>query len=170
MEEFPTPAFLPATLNVAVGDTVIWNWGGSGMSVESTTIPTGATPWTSGIHNDPHTFRYEVKVAGTYNYTCPQKSITGSFVAAGATSVEGIKAPAPFTLVNTLVSGDVQFLIHAPSLKISVYDLTGKLVEKWGANNVAKASFGTAALVNGMYLLLIEADNKRYSDKIVVQH
>jgi plastocyanin len=62
--------FTPATLNVAVGDVIIWRWQSGMHTTTSLTVPPGARPWDRPIDSANLTFRYRVRVAGTYTYEC----------------------------------------------------------------------------------------------------
>ena len=63
-------AFTPATLNVAVGDLIIWRWQSGMHTTTSLTVPAGARPWNRPIDMTNTRFRYRVRVAGTYTYQC----------------------------------------------------------------------------------------------------
>ena len=63
-------AFTPATLNVAVGDVIIWRWRSGMHTTTSLTVPPGARPWDRPIDSTNTIFRYRVRVAGTYTYQC----------------------------------------------------------------------------------------------------
>ena len=63
-------AFTPNTLNVAVGDVIIWRWQSGDHTTTSLTVPPGARPWDRLIDSTNRTFRYRVRVAGTYTYDC----------------------------------------------------------------------------------------------------
>ena len=63
-------AFTPATLNVAVGDMIIWRWQSGMHTTTSLTVPPGARPWNRPIDQTNTLFRYRVRVAGTYTYQC----------------------------------------------------------------------------------------------------
>jgi plastocyanin len=63
-------AFTPATLNVAVGDLIIWRWQSGVHTTTSLTVPPGARPWNRPIDSNNTFFRYRVRVAGTYTYDC----------------------------------------------------------------------------------------------------
>jgi plastocyanin len=63
-------AFTPATLNVAVGDVIIWRWRSGMHTTTSLTVPPGARPWDVPIDSTNRTFRYRIRFAGTYTYEC----------------------------------------------------------------------------------------------------
>ena len=63
--------FTPATTNAVVGDVIIFVWVNGTHTTKSTSVPLGAKPWGDTAIDVYHpTFRYRIKVAGTYNYEC----------------------------------------------------------------------------------------------------
>lgn len=70
-------AFVPATTNIAAGDTVIWTWpaGSTSHNVHSTSSPEA---WTaSPIASGPFTFTNTFAAAGNYPYNCAVHGFTG---------------------------------------------------------------------------------------------
>jgi plastocyanin len=62
--------FNPASLNVAVGDTIRWQWVNGSHTTTSSSIPAGAATWDKLITSSNQVYEYQVTVAGTYNYVC----------------------------------------------------------------------------------------------------
>ncbi len=100
--------FTPATINVVVGDTVVWVWDEgnhtttcdpSDPDIPGTSLPAGAEPWNSLIDESNSTFQYVITVEGTYNYICipHYPNMVGSIIATGALPVQ----LANFTIVPT---------------------------------------------------------------------
>lgn len=75
--------FVPANLNVQVGDTIRWVWINGVHTTTSTTIPTGASSWDAPMTSSNPVFEYRVGVSGVYNYLCTPHSSSqiGSFTA-----------------------------------------------------------------------------------------
>jgi plastocyanin len=75
--------FVPANLNVQVGDTIRWVWINGVHTTTSTTIPVGAPSWDAPMTSSNPVFEYRVGVAGVYNYLCTPHSSSqiGSFTA-----------------------------------------------------------------------------------------
>jgi hypothetical protein len=48
--------FTPSTLNVTLGDTIVWQWINGTHTTTSTTIPAGATPWAANLKVSIQTF------------------------------------------------------------------------------------------------------------------
>ncbi len=69
-------AFQPSTVNVQLGDTVIWtNNGGAPHTVTST----GSGPLASATLNNGDTYQFTFTTDGTYNYHCSiHASMTGT--------------------------------------------------------------------------------------------
>lgn len=108
-------SFIPANLNVQVGDTIRWVWVNGTHTTTSTTIPSGAVAWDAPITSSNPVYEYRVSVAGVYNYLCTPHSSTqiGSFTAT---------APPPPTLsVNpanqnvTSAAGSTNFTVTSNS-------------------------------------------------------
>ena len=79
--------FSPETFEIAVGDTVEWQWDGNGHNVVPDTTPSGSD-WsgTEGgagtTYGMGHTHSYTFETAGTYSYYCAPhqgQGMTGSF-------------------------------------------------------------------------------------------
>ena len=67
--------FKPKVVNAKVGDTIKWAWnanqaGNSAHTTTSLTIPAGAVAWNRPIDSAHKTFKYRLRVAGTYQYDC----------------------------------------------------------------------------------------------------
>ena len=82
--------FSPSTMSVFVGDTVRYTWvNGSHTTTcnptlnSGTSLPAGASTWSSSMNSSVTSFDYAVVVAGTYNYVClpHAPNMAGSFVA-----------------------------------------------------------------------------------------
>jgi hypothetical protein len=63
---FERPSFSPTSIQVHVGDSVTWYWGG--VFSHSTTSDTGE--WDSGVHVGPFTFSHTFTQTGTFPYHC----------------------------------------------------------------------------------------------------
>lgn len=79
-------AFVPATINVIPGDTVIWTWQQGMHTTTSISVPAGAAGWDAPIDDNSssnHTFKYVIPVSGNYNYDCTihGSSMSGTIIA-----------------------------------------------------------------------------------------
>jgi plastocyanin len=62
--------FVPAALNVVVGDVIHWVWIEGIHTTTSVTIPSGASAWNSPMDVTQTTFDYTITQVGTYSYQC----------------------------------------------------------------------------------------------------
>src|SRR5262245_23311699 len=70
--------YSPATVLIAAGGTVTWNWGGSGHSVTSSGSPSFSP--TAPISNAPHTLGpVTFATAGTYEFYCTAHGVSGTY-------------------------------------------------------------------------------------------
>ena len=84
-------SFTPdAIAEVAVGDTIRWNWTSGDHTTTSTTIPVGAATWDNPMTSGNPSFDYKVTVAGVYNYKCKFHGAGGMVAAFTASTVTGI--------------------------------------------------------------------------------
>lgn len=160
--------YVPATLSVSVGDTVIWEGDFTLHPLSSTTLPAGSATWhvSSGTR-----FSYVIPAQGKYNYRCDLHSgMTGSF----QTETTGANSLPHATLTN--VNLTVQLMIsaretpvlrittpHAGRLSIQVTDLGGRIVT---SGVIAAVNRGTAVfpfaktLSDGTCIVRIKLDRQ----------
>jgi len=62
--------FSPSSVNAKVGDTIIFKWVNGTHTTTSSTIPANAKAWDKPIDVSHKSFRYILKIAGTYKYVC----------------------------------------------------------------------------------------------------
>jgi len=78
--------FLPPTITINVGDTVVWNNTGA-LSHTATSLIGQAVTWDSGYLQPGQTFSYTFTVAGNFSYYCAaHPDMTGNVV---------VQAPVP---------------------------------------------------------------------------
>jgi plastocyanin len=87
-------SFSPASLSVAVGDTVRWQGSFEFHPLSSTSVPAGAAAWQNSVGVF---FDYVVLVPGTYNYHCDvhTPAMSGSFSATLSDVNENVTTGAP---------------------------------------------------------------------------
>jgi len=84
----PKGVFVPATVNVSVGDTVTWTNPGAithtvtfdptkAMTASDVVLPAGATPFDSGDLEEDATFSHTFTTKGTYKYVCKYHEMMG---------------------------------------------------------------------------------------------
>lgn len=69
--------FQPKTVNAKVGDTVQFVWKMGNHTTTSVTIPAGAVAWDRIMDSAHKSFRYVLRVAGTYKYKCTPHGVIG---------------------------------------------------------------------------------------------
>jgi plastocyanin len=79
--------FKPKTVNAKVGDTIKFTWKTGIHTTTSVTIPGGAPAWDRLMDSAHKTFKYRLRVAGTYQYKCTPHGafgMTGTIIVANA--------------------------------------------------------------------------------------
>ena len=176
-------AYSPATMSVAVGDTVTWSGDFSTHPLNSSTIPAGAAAWqfTSGAK-----FSYVVTVAGAYTYYCtvhgaPDGSgMAGSFTAASVTGIAEIPSPVPaaFRLEQNYPNPfnpatTIRYSIpQREQVTVRVFDVQGKvvatLVNGEQGEGDHQVTFDGSKLSSGVYLYRIQAGGLIATKKLLV--
>lgn len=62
--------FSPSSFSAAIGDTINFVWGSGTHTTTSTSVPTGAATWDARLDATHTSFKYVIKIGGTYNYKC----------------------------------------------------------------------------------------------------
>ncbi|MGV7215394.1 cupredoxin domain-containing protein [Bradyrhizobium sp. UFLA05-112] len=81
MKNSPKGGFVPATVNISVGDTVKWTNPGvithsvtfdpaQASTASDVALPVGVAPFDSGNMEEDATFSHSFTVKGTYKYVC----------------------------------------------------------------------------------------------------
>lgn len=107
-------SFVPANLNVQVGDTIRWVWVNGSHTTTSTTIPGSAPSWDEPINSSNTSYEYRVTVAGVYNYLCTPHSSSqiGSFT---ATAPAATLSVSPSNQNVTASAGSTNFSVTSNS-------------------------------------------------------
>jgi len=176
--------FRPNSLNVKVGDTIIW-LGYFGAAdpyhrLQSEVIPANAE--TFGPITMGQSFTYVVKVAGTYNYECLNHccgtlgNMQGVFTAASA-DVHQTSSPIVSLGSNfpNPSSGSTIFTytLASPSqVNLKIFDLNGKelrqLVNAYQNSGNYEVTFDASALPSGSYMYQLQAGDAILSKKMVI--
>lgn len=88
MRNDPIGMFVPATVNIAKGDTVTWTNSGlithtvtfdpdQAVKREDVALPAGAAPFASSDMEEDATFSHTFTVKGTYKYVCKYHEAMG---------------------------------------------------------------------------------------------
>ncbi|HEX5316451.1 MAG TPA: T9SS type A sorting domain-containing protein, partial [Candidatus Kapabacteria bacterium] len=157
--------FSPSTLNVSVGDTILWSGTFGVHTATSTSVPSGAA---SFDFRTGTTAMYVVTVAGTYSYDCifhASFGMTGSFTAAAA----GVENPQPVNMMMdplypnpAMDEAMVHFTLDKPEhVTLRIYNSTGTLVQT-PTNEEMSSGFhmlmiDTKQLASGSYQYVLQA-------------
>jgi len=148
--------FSPETTNAVCGDTIKWVNGSGSHTVNSTTIPSGALPWSSGTLTTSG-FMYVVTKSGTYNYTChpspanPAGHMPAKLLVTCATTVPSIDLenisfayPIPFSNSITIEATDADM--------INLYNILGNKIKSVSfVHGQTKIEVDAAELPKGIY-------------------
>jgi plastocyanin len=168
--------FSPASLNAKVGDTIEWMGAFSTHPLSSTTIPTGAASWHMGSGT---TFKYAIKVPGTYDYQCDvhfSMGMIGSFIATTGTGV-AMDVPSPvlksfsMRILSFLGKNSVQlFMPYSSPVTMNVLSLAGEKIPIF-ANRSFALGIRTIALPDlskGFYVIRVIMDGKEFSKPLAI--
>jgi plastocyanin len=168
-------SFSPSSMNVVVGDTVMWMWVSGTHTTTSTSVPTGAATWNANINSANSFFNYKVTVAGTYNYFCAVHPtlMTGSFTAT-AVGIDELTSASDFVWHISDKVLSVSMNMHSASDgSINLYSVVGKQVKTLATlHNVQgtyKEYFSLLAIPAGTYMLEVTLDRKRAIKKIIIE-
>jgi plastocyanin len=163
--------FNPNIANAVCGDTIRWiNLSGT-HTTASTTIPAGATAWSSPNLNSTG-YIYVVTVAGTYNYTCHPAN--GGHMDASIIVTCGVDVPKVADVNSVSVfpnptSGKIRIdMGNSTSGNLKVYNVTGQIVLQ---TQIAEAiSEAYLNLKSGIYYYELENQNSKLkTGKLLVQ-
>ena len=158
----PTEGFIPNVLNnVVCGDTIRWVNTNGVHTTASTTIPVGATAWSSGnIPLSPGFYSYIPTVIGTYNYIChpfPNTPHMGaSFIVTSCPSSVTSIVPSHISFVYPNPFND-KVTIQAESFDmVMLYNVLGENVKSISVlHGATTVEVNTAELSKGIYLFAI---------------
>jgi len=116
------PGYLPGNVTVVLGmnNTVVWtNNDASDHTVTSTSIPTGATAFDSGLFAPGQTFMHTFTVPGTYEYHCTIHSWMSGSVIVKASANSSPEFPAAY-LAMILFAVIAAAILVAPRLRPTI--------------------------------------------------
>lgn len=107
-------AFVPASANLSVGDTVVWT--NQDTVPHTATTTSGPAAFDSGILAQSQTFSYTFSVAGTYAYYCiVHPEMTATIIVAAPAAATPAPTLAPTAAPTTATSAGSQPASSAPS-------------------------------------------------------
>jgi plastocyanin len=166
--------FTPSTLTVHPGDTVRWMWVNGTHTTTSTSIPSGATSWTSNINSATSFFDYVPHAPGTYNYIC---SIHPTLMVASFTvsnpAATPVAAPSP---IGNAWPNPASNLLHivfnnaTQPVTISLVNMAGREVMRRDYNAVKETDMDIAAIPEGNYILRTEQNSNVAIRELAIRH
>lgn len=176
---FGGTSFTPNTLEVAVGDTIVWNGNFGFHEIQSTSVPSGAAMW-GPTTSDQTSLIYVVTVAGSYAYQCNihgSMGMTGTFttVTAGVPNVVSNSAatleksfPNPSTGRTTIR----YTLTNSSDVSLKIFDLNGKemkqLVNQYQNSGTHETVFDGSALPAGSYTYQLKTGDAILSQQMIL--
>jgi plastocyanin len=166
--------FSPASLSVAVGDTIEWVWISGSHTTTSTNIPAGAQTWNSTISPNVTSFRYEVTAPGTYNYRCTPHSatMTGTFT---ATSTGLMNVTSPELSVRLSAEKQLTLSLQLPrsvNVDFAVLDVLGRTVAAENRSiesaGIQQYQINVSDLNTGYYFVRLTAGDKVLTRRIYI--
>jgi len=178
--QFTNFSYNPNQLDVAVGDTIIWQGSFSAHPLQSSSIPDGAEPW--GPINSGTEFSYVVQVEGMYNYDCnlhqASYGMSGSF-SASVTSVdqEDRDVPYSFTLDQNYPNPfnpttEISFILpERMHITLDVYTVNSQhittLIDGSREAGHHSVTFDASDLPSGVYIYRLRTDALEHSKRMV---
>ncbi len=169
--QFGDFSYDPSQLDVAVGDTIVWQGNFAAHPLESTSVPTGAAPW--GPISSGSEFRYVVEVEGQYDYHCTlhhtSYGMSGSFTAT-VTSVEEQRESIPeeFRLEQNYPNPfnpttDIRFALpERMEVTLEVYTIHGQhiatLIDGMLDAGFHSVTFEAGGISSGIYLYRLQSE------------
>ncbi len=165
--------FSPASVSANVGDTIMWILGSGFHTTTSTSIPVDALPWDSPINSSTQSFTYVIAIAGTYDYICTPHGFAGQIVAINT----GITSPDLYSNLNIYTLRSSTYIIsytllHSAKVKISVHDLTGRIVKILNSSYQSAGNYLNTYYLEdmqkGIYLIEFYIGNHRTTKRLIV--
>lgn len=173
--------FIPMNVNVAVGDTIEWQWieGNHTTTSDSTT---GQNVWDAVIDQFNPTFRFVITAPGTHSYHCTPHITLGMVGTITATQVNSVSYldnplddfvlnqnyPNPFNPATT-----INFSIpEASFVSLKVFNSLGQEIETLVAKELNagnyKYDWDATNLTSGIYFYTIQAGNFIDTKKMIL--
>ncbi len=176
---FPTsqsPAqYVPSTLNVAVGDTIVWQGNFQFHPLASKPSPVGADSIT--YNGSESTYQYVITKQGVYKFYCVfHPSFMTGTITTNTASVETTSQNA-IALLNypNPVGSSTSFHFNLPTagnVSMKLYDIKGNMVADvingYRPSGENEVSVNTSNLANGTYICKFESGAYLITREIVV--
>lgn len=165
--------YAPNSLNVAIGDTIVWSGDFGTHPLKSLSVPPTATP----ISNSSGTvYSYIIKVEGSYTYHCEKhSSMTGTITTTSASVRENAIATIALLNYPNPVGSSTSFHFNLPAsgnVSMKLYDIKGYMVADvmngYRPSGENEVSLNTQNLANGTYICKFESGVYHITHEIVV--
>jgi len=174
--------FTPASISVAVGDTVKWQWINGTHTTTSASVPAGALTWNAPLDTLHPGFFYVVSHQGTYNYYCIYHQIYGmtGMITANPTGVKpiGNSVPGNYSLQQNFPNPfnpttNIRFdLPRDTKVSLVIYDVRGRQVAELVNSRLNAGSYNVdwdaSNFPSAIYFYSLTADNFRAVKKLVL--
>ena len=174
-------AFVPETLNISVGDTVVWQWI-EGTHTTTSDSTTGQNVWDAPIDINNQVFRFVITAPGNHGYYCiPHQSLgmVGTIIASPVNSVnDETNSPETFQLSQNYPNPfnpttSLQYTIGGRQfVTLKVYNSLGKeiatLVNEEKPAGEYEVEFNGANLPSGIYFYELKAGNLTQTKKMIL--
>lgn len=163
----PSEGFSPNSFTISCGDTVAWVNGNGIHTTASTSVPSGASTWTSGDLNSTP-YYYIPTVAGTYNYTCHPTSGGGhmdaSFTVTCVAGVEDYNLKSISVYPNPSSTGFFHLTGFPIAAGIKVFDQLGRMVTLPSSN---APWLDLQEKEDGIYFIHVEYEGEQVIRRII---
>ena len=171
---FTRSGYVPAVLQVAVGDTIVWKGSFGTHPLEATSVPSGVTRFFYSGNID--SFEYVIPKIGVYDYQCYNHPDMIGKVTVTTASVE-ITSQNVIALLNypNPVGSSTSFHFNLPqagNVSMKLYDIKGNMVADvmngYRPSGENEVSVNTQNLANGTYICKFESGAYLITREIVV--
>ncbi|MCW8811204.1 MAG: T9SS type A sorting domain-containing protein [Ignavibacteriaceae bacterium] len=172
--------FVPETLSIAVGDTVVWQWI-EGAHTTTSDSTTGQNVWDELIDASHQVFRFVITAPGNHGYYCiPHQGLgmVGTIVATVSGVEDENNPPEKFQLSQNYPnpfnpSTTIKYRLTKPAkVTLKVYNLLGKEVVKLvsGDKNAGtyEVEFNASALPSGIYFYELKTGSFAQTKKMIL--
>ena len=173
--------FVPETLNISVGDTVVWQWI-EGTHTTTSDSTTGQNVWNEPIDAGHQVFRFVITAPGNHGYYCiPHQGLgmVGTIVASPVNGVDDeLNQPEKFQLSQNYPNPfnpttSIKYAIGSRQfVTLKVYNLLGKeiatLVNEEKSAGEYKVEFIGNNLPSGIYFYELKAGNITQTKKMML--
>jgi len=173
--------FSPRDINIAVGDTVEWQWINGSHTTTSDSI-TGNNHWDAPLDVNNQVYRFVITSPGLHNYHCTphiSMGMTGTITATPVAGVEDeIFSPGQFQLAQNYPnpfnpSTTIEYQVaETGNVSLKVYNVLGtevaELVNKRQSPGIYQVEFNAGKFSSGVYFYKISANNFTETKKMIL--